>query len=165
MPSPVRALTLITGEPASGVPARRWVNVRLDQVQPFGIGSDVYFVQDHDAVFDAQQIQYLKMFFGLGHPAIIGGHQQQHGIDAEQPRRHVVDELFVPGHIHDAYGFTRGQLEPGETQVDSHAALFFFGQAVGINAGKRFDKAGFAVVNVPGSAQGEHTSPRCPGRS
>ena len=60
------------------------------------------------------------------------------------------------GHIDDANRFLRGQRQPGEAQVDSHLALLFFFEAVGVDAGQGSDQGRFAVINVAGGANDAH---------
>src|SRR5262249_11918376 len=71
--------------------------------------------------------------------------------------QHVLDEALVPRHVHDAGLAPTGQGQPGEAEVNRHAARLLLGQAIGINAGERADAGGFAVVYMPGGSDAAHT--------
>ena len=45
-----------------------------------------------------------------------------------------------------------GRFEVGKADVDGDAAPLLFFEAIGIDAGERFDQRGLAVVDVPGGA-------------
>ena len=49
----------------------------------------------------------------------------------------------------------------GEPQVDGDAAALFFFQAVGVDAGERFDQGGLAVVDVAGGADDDVLHAAC----
>src|SRR5262249_32573178 len=72
--------------------------------------------------------------------------------DAGSASEHVLDEALVAGDIDDAETVV-AEVQAGKTDVDRDAAGLFFGQAVAIDAGERFDQAGFAVIDVAGSAE------------
>ena len=45
-----------------------------------------------------------------------------------------------------------GEFEVSKTDIDRNAAPLFFFEAVGINAGQRFDERGFSVIDMSGGA-------------
>ncbi len=77
------------------------------------------------------------MLAGLRHDAIITGHHQQGMIDAAYPRQHVRQKLFMPRHINKTQHAAIRLGPVGIPQIDGHAALFLFRQAVGVYAGDR----------------------------
>ena len=96
------------------------------------------------------------MFASLRLDAFIGGYDQQHQVDAAHARQHVAHEALVAGDVDEAYANAAavggGEFEVSETDIDRNAAPLFFFQAVGINAGQRFDERGFSVIDMPGGA-------------
>ena len=77
------------------------------------------------------------MLAGLRHHAVIAGHHQQGMIDAAHARQHVRQKLFMPRHINKAQHAAIRLGPVGIAQIDGHAALFLFRQAVGVYAGNR----------------------------
>ena len=73
-----------------------------------------------------QEIEYGKVFAGLGHDPLIGSDDQQRGIDSADARQHVLDKIAVAGYVHDADFLTAGQGQPGETEINGHLAFLFF---------------------------------------
>ena len=63
-----------------------------------GIG----FGQDDDAALDTKQIEDRQVLGGLRHRALVGGDDQQRGVDAADAGEHVLDEPLVTGDIDDA---------------------------------------------------------------
>ena len=39
------------------------------------------------------------MFAGLRHDRLVGGDHEQDEVDSSDARKHVLDELFVSGHV------------------------------------------------------------------
>ena len=105
--------------------------------------------QCNDAAFDADQINDGQMLAGLRHDAIVGRHNQDNEVDANGAGQHVVNELFVAGHVEKADRGGIGEMLIGKPQIDRDAALFLFRQAVGIGARQRLQQRRFAVVDMP----------------
>ncbi len=99
----------------------------------------------------------MQVLTGLGHHALVGGHDQQHQVDSPRPRNHVADELGVSRHVHDAKGDPARRRIARKADVDRDPALFLFLEAVAVDAGQRLDQARLAVVDVPGRPQDEVT--------
>jgi hypothetical protein len=116
----------------------------------------ITFGKRDDTGLDAQQIENGEMLVGLGHDAFIGSDDEQGDIYAADPREHVLDEGFVARHVYDAGFASAGEGEPGEAEVNGHTTGFFFGEAVGVNAGEGGDEGGFAVVHMPSGADATH---------
>ena len=74
-----------------------------------------------------------------------------HDADATETGQGVVDEAFVPRYV-DETDLETVAFEMGEPQVDRDAALLLFLPSIAIDAGKRLDQAGLAVVDVAGCA-------------
>ncbi|KEP72125.1 hypothetical protein HR12_28190 [Microbacterium sp. SUBG005] len=66
-------------------------------------------------------------------PVIARDHQQSM-IDPAHAREHIGQKLLVAGHVDKAQHATVGLRPVGVTQVNGHAALFLFRQAIGIHA-------------------------------
>ena len=97
------------------------------------------------------------MFFGLGHPGVIGGDDEDGEVDGSNAGDHVVDEVGVAGDIDDAdlegvVSGRSGEGEVSEAELDGDAALLFFGEAVRVGAGESLDEGGLAVVDVAGGS-------------
>jgi hypothetical protein len=88
----------------------------------------------------------------LRHRPVVGGHHQQHVVDAGGAGQHVVDQFFVARHVDEAQHGSVGQRRIGVTEVERDAARLLFRQAVGIDAGERLHQRGLAVVDVTRSA-------------
>ena len=63
---------------------------------------------------------------------------------------------LVSRHVHDADLAPAGQRQPGEAEVDGHAARLLLREAVGVHAGERGDQRGLAVVDMAGGADAAH---------
>ena len=112
----------------------------------------------------------LQMFFGLRHPAIIGGDDEQGQIDRSYARDHVLYEVLMAWDIHDSEHERRGigcglylhptqilrgrrKLQVRETKINRDPARLLLWQAVGVRAGERLHQRAFAVVHVAGGGQ------------
>ena len=86
--------------------------------------------------------------------AALGSETKLHFLDVprdELLRRLELRNAALPPdtfHVDDADLVAAGQLEPGKSEVDGHAALFFLAQAVRVNAGERLYERGLSVVDV-----------------
>ena len=139
------------------IPLRKQVaDLELDQFQPFRIVNQIDFGQDDDDALDFEQLEDGEVLAGLGHDALVGGDDEQGGVNPADAGQHIFDEIAMPGHIDDADRFAIGQVQPGEAQVNGHAAGLLFGEPVRVDAAQFFDKGGFAVVDVPGGPDNAH---------
>ena len=106
---------------------------------------------DHrDAVLDREQIDDVQVLDGLRHDAVVGGHDQHHVVDAAHAGEHVAHEALVAGHVDEADHAAGVGFAVSKAQIDRDAALLFFRQAIGVDAGQRFDERCFAVVDMAG---------------
>jgi len=96
------------------------------------------------------------MFARLRHDAFVRGDDEQGGVYAPDARQHVLDEVAVAGHVHDADLFAGGEREPAEAEVNRHLARLLFFEAVGMDARERGDERGLAVVYVACCADDAH---------
>ena len=99
--------------------------------------------QRHHRAANAEVAQDLQMLLGLRHPSIVGGDDEECEIDRADAGHHVLDEVFVPGHVHDADverrgRHRRGQIEMRESQIDRDATRFLFGRIVDLVIGFEF---------------------------
>ena len=123
-------------------------------------GDAVGLGDDGDAAPDIEQIDDMKVLDGLRHDAVVGSDYQHYVIDAAHTGQHVAHEALVSGHVDEADHIAGVGLAVSEAEVDGNAALFFFRQAVGVDARQRFDQRGLAVIDV--SRRGDdHVTPLC----
>ena len=102
----------------------------------------------HDAALEAQQVDDLQMLDGLRLDAFGRRHDQQGGIDAGGAGQHVVHEALVARHVDEAELPAVAQVAVGVAEIDGDAARLLFLQAIGIDAGQRFDERGLAVIDM-----------------
>ena len=76
----------------------------------------------------------------LGHDSVIGGYAQKSKVDARSTGDHLPDEALVPRHVYHAKRRSVGKGETGESQFNGDSPTLFFGKAVWVGAGKRFDQ-------------------------
>ena len=104
--------------------------------------------QGDDSRSDAKEIEHGQMLFGLRHPALVGGHDEQCDVDGLDPGEHVLQEPLVPGHV-DERDLARGsECGPGEPEIDGQPAFLLFGPAVGVTSCERLDQGRLAVVDM-----------------
>ena len=127
----------------------------LDQLQPIGIDQIDLGQRDHAGV-DLEQIENGQMLARLRHHAFVGGDDEQRRVDAAHARQHVLDEVDVAGHVHDADRFAARQREPRKAEIDRHLALAFFFEPIGMSAGEGLHQRRFAVIDVAGGADDAH---------
>jgi hypothetical protein len=87
----------------------------------------------------------------LRHYRFIGGHHKHHKVKTVRTRKHVLDEALVTRNVNKAE-LKVPDDEIRKPDVDGYAALFFFFEAIGVDAGERFDQRGLAMVDVPGGS-------------
>jgi len=92
------------------------------------------------------------MFPGLGHHALIRGHDHHHQIHADDAGGHIADEFFMAGDVDDPAPCAVIQIKPGKTEIDGYAAPLLLREAVSVAAGKRAYDRGLAVIYMAGSA-------------
>ena len=127
-------------------------NVGVHQV---GLGE-----RDHAAP-DPQQAADIEVLAGLRLDGFVGRDHEQHQVDAAHAGQHVLDEALVAGDVDEAEPQVGRELQVGEPQVDGDAAALLLFQAVGVDAGKRFDQSGLAVVDVAGGADDDMLHATC----
>ena len=102
----------------------------------------------------AERFQDEEVLAALGHHPLVGGDDEQHGVDPAGAGDHVLDEALVSGDVHDARGRGAGaEVERGEPEVDRDSAAALFGKPVRIDPGQGGDERGFAMIDV---ARGPH---------
>jgi len=67
----------------------------------------------------------------------------------------------VAGDVDEAQPQVRRKLQVGKPEVDGDAAALLFFQAVGVDAGERFDQGGLAVVDVAGGSHDDMLHVAC----
>jgi hypothetical protein len=128
-------------------------HVLPDQRARVGVGQ-IRFRDDDDAARDAQELADVEVLAGLRHHRFVGGHNQQHAIDAADTGEHRSDEALVAGDVDkgDAGGADDGVRK---AQLDGDAAGLLFLQAIGIDPGQRADERALAVIDVAGGSDHE----------
>ncbi len=119
--------------------------------------------QRHQRPADTEQFDDRQVLAGLRHQAVVGGHHQQHAIDAAGAGQHVVDEALVAGHVDEAGGAAVAKVGVEIAQVDGDPALALGRAAVALDAGEGAQQRGLAVVDVPGGADDHDSSLRSRG--
>ena len=77
------------------------------------------------------------------------------------PGQHVTHEALVARDVDDADLLAARQPQPGEAEVDGHAPVLLFAQAVRVDVGERVDEGGLAVVDVAGGSDYVHEATLC----
>ena len=80
-------------------------------------------VERHQPVPQAHQREDVQVLVRLRHDAVVGGHDEDHHVDAVRAGDHVADEIHVAGHVHDADDALVGQPAGGEAEVNGQPAL------------------------------------------
>ena len=102
---------------------------------------------------------------------VVGGHDEQRGVDLAGSDEHVADEPVVTGHVDEVELGSVVEGQVGIADVDRHPAPALLGQAVGVDPGQRPQEARLAVVDVTGRPDDDghrpgrsRSPPRAPGR-
>src|SRR3990172_7391879 len=103
-------------------------------------------------------MKHCQMFFGLRHPALVGGHHQQGHVDGFDAGQHVLHESFVARNVDEGNLDTAGEGRPGESDVDAQAASLLLLPPVGIATGEGLDQGLLSVVDVTGGSYDRHAS-------
>ena len=133
-PSPVAAEVLTIAAPSRNVPrssprmssSTRSSQDRIDQVA---------FAQGDDAGGKPEQGKNLHVLARLRHDRVVGRDHQHRQVEPRSAGEHVANEPLVAGHV-DQGKLILAELERRESQVDRDPALFFSGQAIGVDAGE-----------------------------
>ena len=125
---------------------------RRDHIVPPGILDGVDLRHDRDPVADPERVEQREVLERLRPRTVVGGDDQQRGIDLAGPDEHVADQLVVPRHIDEVELGPVVEREVRIADVDGHPAALLLGQPVGVDAGQRAQQRGLAVVDVPGRA-------------
>ena len=128
-------------------------------VREIGLG------QGDDPVADAEQVADRDVLPGLGHHAFVGGHDQQHEIDAGGAGDHGAHEGFVARHVDHAEAAARAELEGREAELDGDAPRLLLGETVGVDSRQRAHQRGLAVVDVARGAEDQGLGAHRGGRS
>jgi len=95
-----------------------------DEVEVVGVVNEVGFGEGNLEARDIKVGEDLEVFFGLRHPAIVGGNDEEGEVEGGDTGDHVVDEVGVTGDIDEA-SFDGGRFiregEVGEAELDSDA--------------------------------------------
>ncbi len=106
IPAPLAAETRTDSASASEVPASSVAHLGLGELRHVR-RHQVALRERHDARLHPQQVEDRDVLARLGHRAFVGGHHQEHEIDAGRAGHHRAHESLVPGHVHHA------EREPG----------------------------------------------------
>jgi hypothetical protein len=64
-----------------------------------------------------------------------------------------MDQLFVPGNVDDGDAPRLREVQKREADIDRHAALLLFGEAVRVDAGQGVNERRLSVIDVAGGAK------------
>src|SRR5689334_5545722 len=92
------------------------------------------------------------MLVGLRARAIIGGDDEQRGIDLAGADQHVADELVVTGDVDEVDRLAAVDVEMRVAHVDRHATPSLLGEAIRVDAGQGMQQRRLAVIDVAGRA-------------
>ena len=112
-----------------------------------------------DAALDPEQPADVEMLARLRHDGLVGGHDEQDGVDAAGAGEHVAHEALVARDV-DERQRDVVRLEVREPEIDRDAARLLFLQPIGIGPGQRLDERALAVIDVPGRADDDRSSSR-----
>jgi hypothetical protein len=107
------------------------------------------FRERDDPLLDTEDPQDVQVLDRLGHDAIVGGDDEQEGVDPSGPRDHVLDEALVTGHVDQAGPPSARKVELRVPRHDGDAPAMFLFQTVGIRARHVTDERGLAMVHMP----------------
>ncbi len=88
------------------------------------------------------------MLAGLRHHPVIGGHHQNHEVDAGSAGQHGVDQALMTGHVDEADRPALGPRPMGKAQLDGDAARLLFLEPIGIDPGQRPHQRRLAMVDM-----------------
>ena len=100
----------------------------------------------------SQQVKDAQVLTCLGHDRLIRGDDQHRHVDGRRAREHVTDKPLVPGDIDEVEPHV-AKVQVRKAQVDRDASLFFFRQAISVDASECRDQSCLAVVDVPRGAE------------
>ena len=118
-----------------------------------GVVDEVALGQGDDAELDVEEPEDVEVLPRLHGQPLVGGDDEQGGVDVARARGHGLDELLVARDVdEDDLLRVGGVVEEDEAQLDGHAAGLFLGQGVRVGPGQGPDEGALAVVDVAGRA-------------
>jgi hypothetical protein len=96
------------------------------------------------------------MFGRLGHPALVGGHHEQHPRCRARAGEHIRYESFVPRHVDERDLLAGRQRHPGEAEVDRHAPALLRLPPVRLHPGERVHQHRLPVIHMTGGGDDVH---------
>ena len=88
------------------------------------------------------------MFQRLRLDAVIGGHHQDHKVNAGGPGQHVVDEPLVAGNVNKPEHRSIRARQIRKAEIDGNAARLFFPEAIRFYSGERTHQRGLAMIDM-----------------
>jgi hypothetical protein len=110
------------------------------------------FAERNGTAADSQQLQDGQVFTRLRHDAVVRRDDQQREIDSTGTGHHRVHQPLMARDVDETQGLTPGHGGVGIAKFYGDSAFFFFLEPVRIDTGQGAHQAGFAVINVTGSA-------------
>jgi len=127
-----------------------WIAAHLGQP---GLVDEVGLGQGDQAELDVEEPENVEVLAGLDGDALVGGHDQEGGVDVAGPGGHGLDELLMARDVDKDDLLRVGEIvEEDEAEFDGHAPGLLFGQGVGVGPGQGLDQGALAVVDVAGRA-------------
>ncbi len=114
--------------------ANEFFDFQFDELDDLGV-DEIGLGKNYQAAGNSEQAADVEMLASLGHDGLVGGYDEESEIDAAGAGEHVLHEPLVAGHVDDGEAEGGGKIEMSETEIDGNAALFFFFEPVGVDAG------------------------------
>ena len=152
MPAPVSAETGRMGASARNEPRTKCADGGRELGQA-GLVDEVALRQGDEAELDVEEAEDVEVLPRLHGQPLVGGDDEQDGVDVARARGHGLDELLVAGDVDEDDLLRIGRVvEEDEAQLDGHAAGLFLGQGIRVGPGQGPDEGALAVVDVAGRA-------------
>src|SRR5215467_9425362 len=105
---------------------------------------------------NAKQTADIEVLASLRLDAFVSGNHQKNQIDSADSGEHIAYEFFMPRNVHESepkhFAIRFGKFQMREAKINRYSTALFFGETVGVNAGKCLNQSGFPVIDMPGRA-------------
>ena len=95
-----------------------------------------------------ERVEELEVLERLRPRPVVGGDDEEDGVDLAGTDEHVADEPVVAGHVHEVEHVAIGKRQVRITDLDRHPPPALLGKAVGIDPGQRVEQGRLAVIDV-----------------
>ncbi len=133
---------------------KRFLSFQFGQLQGFLV-HQIGLGQDDETDSRPEKAKHLQVLDGLGHDPVIGRHHQHRSIHGAQASNRVLEEVDMPGDVHERNAAPVRRVHGGDPGIDGKAPPLFLLQSIRVHAGQGFDQARFSVVDVSGDPDGD----------